>query len=73
MVDPERGVRCAIRDTGADRPDRYHWTITVLGEDLPRSAGRVMEIVDARSAAEAALLTITDWRRRADDGSDDYS
>ena len=63
MVDPERGVRCAIRDTGADGPDRYHWTVTMLGEDLPLSAGRVMELVNARSAAEAALLAMADRHR----------
>jgi hypothetical protein len=72
MVDPERGVRCAIRDTRADGPDRYHWTVTMLGEELPLSAGRVMELVDARSAAEAALLAVTEGRRRPSDRSDDY-
>jgi hypothetical protein len=60
MVNPERGLRCAIRDTGAEGADRYHWTVTMLGEDLPLSAGRVMELVDARSAAEAALLAVAD-------------
>jgi hypothetical protein len=44
----------------------------MLGEDLPLSAGRVMELVDARSAAEAALLTATDWRGSPIDKSDDY-
>jgi hypothetical protein len=72
MVDPDRGMRCAIRDTGADGPDRYHWTVAMLGEDLPLSAGRVTELVDARSAAEAALLTVTEWRGRPGERSDDY-
>jgi hypothetical protein len=72
MVDPERGARCAIRDTGADRSDRYHWTVTMLGEDLPLSAGRVGELVDARSAAEAALMAVTDWRGRLGGRSGDY-
>jgi hypothetical protein len=72
MVDPERSVRCAIRDTGADGADRYHWTVTMLGEDLPISAGRVMELVDARSPAEAALPTVTELRGRPGERSDDY-
>jgi hypothetical protein len=35
MVDPGRGKRCAIRDTRASGPGRYHWTVTVFGETDP--------------------------------------
>jgi hypothetical protein len=31
MDDPGRGVRCAIRDTGATGSGRYDWTVTVFG------------------------------------------
>ena len=31
MVDPERGLRCANRDTGATGSGRYHWTVAVFG------------------------------------------
>jgi hypothetical protein len=55
MVDPERGARCAIRDTGAPGDGRYHWTVTVFGEADPVSAGRTAELGEARSRAEAAL------------------
>jgi hypothetical protein len=27
VVDPGRGARCAVRDTGAPGPGRYHWTV----------------------------------------------
>jgi hypothetical protein len=39
MVDPGRGARCAIRDTGAPGGGRYHWTVTVFGETDPVAAG----------------------------------
>ena len=40
MVDPGRGARCAIRDTGAPGEGRYHWTVTVFEEPDPVAAGR---------------------------------
>jgi hypothetical protein len=46
--------------------------VTMLGEDLPLWAGRVRELVYARSAAEAALLAVTDWRTRPGDKTGDY-
>jgi hypothetical protein len=52
MVDPERGVRCAIRNTGVAGSDRYHWTITVFGDTDPVASG----LGEARSRAEQALL-----------------
>jgi len=55
MVDPERGLRCAIRDTGATGSSRYHWTVTVIGETDPVAAGRAAELGEARWRAEAAL------------------
>ena len=55
MVDPERGLRCAIRDTGATGSDRYHRTVTLFGETDPVAAGRTAELAEARSRAEAAL------------------
>ena len=55
MVDPERGLRCAIRDTGATGSGRYHWTVTAFGETDPVAAGRAAELGEARSRAEAAL------------------
>jgi len=55
MVDPGRGARCAIRDTGAPGEGRYHWTVTVFGETDP-VAGRTGELGKARSQAEGALL-----------------
>jgi hypothetical protein len=55
MVDPRRGARCSIRDTGAPGEGRYHWTVTVFGEPDPVAAGRTGELAEARSRAEAAL------------------
>jgi hypothetical protein len=60
MVDPGRGARGAIRDTGAAGSDRYHWT--VFGETDPVAAGRSGEL--ARSRAEGALYAYVeggDW------------
>jgi hypothetical protein len=55
MVDPKCGARCTVRYTGAAGKDCYHWTITLLGEDLPLAAGRTGELAEAQSQAEAAL------------------
>ena len=54
VVDPGCGARCAIRDTGAAGPDRYHWTVTAFYEPDPVVAGRG-ELGQARSQAEMAL------------------
>jgi hypothetical protein len=62
MVNPECGARCAIRCTGAAGEDCYHWTVTLLGEDLPLATGRIGELGEARTAAEAALAAMTDSR-----------
>jgi hypothetical protein len=59
LLDPERGARCAVRDTGAIGRDRYLWTVAVLGEDLPVSSGRVSDRMEARTAAETALFAVT--------------
>jgi len=56
MVDPERGLRCAIRDTGATGSGRYHWTITVFGDTDPVASGRTEQPAEARSRAEGALV-----------------
>ena len=56
MVDPDSGVRCAIRDTGAAGADRYHWTVALFGEPDPVAAGRTGELGEARSRAEGSLL-----------------
>jgi hypothetical protein len=55
MVDPERGLRCAIRDTGATGSGRYHWTVTVFGDTDPVASGRTGELGEARALAEVAL------------------
>ena len=55
MVDPERGLRCAIRDTGATGSGRYHWTVTVFGDTDPVASGRAEQPADARSRAEERL------------------
>jgi len=56
MVDPDCGARCAIRDIGAPGAGHSHWTVTVFGEPDPVAAGRAEDLVDARTAAEAALV-----------------
>ena len=55
MVHPQSGARCAIRDTRKDGGERYHWTVSVVGEPDPVAAGRAGEIGEARSRAEEAL------------------
>jgi hypothetical protein len=52
MVDPQSGARCAIRETRGPGAERYHWTVTVVGEPDP---GRTGELAEAHSQAEAAL------------------
>jgi len=52
MVDPGCGARCAIRDTGAAAPARYHWTVTVFEETGPAAEGGTGELAEARSRAE---------------------
>jgi hypothetical protein len=54
-VDPGRGARCAIRDTGAPGGGRYHWTIRVFCEPDPVAAGRTGKLAEARSRADEAL------------------
>ena len=62
MVEPECGARCAIRDTGAARLDRYYWTIAVFG-DHQVAAGRTGELSEARLQAETALAAyMAAWR-----------
>jgi hypothetical protein len=55
MVDPGCGARCAIRDTRVAGGERYHWTVTVVGEPAPVASGRTGELAEARSQAEEAL------------------
>jgi hypothetical protein len=55
-IDPESGARCAVRDSGRARVERYLWTVTVFGE-YQVTAGRAEEIAAARSQAETALST----------------
>jgi hypothetical protein len=56
MVDPDSGLRCAIRDTGATGSGRYHWTVAVFGDTDPVASGRAEQPAEARSCAEEALL-----------------
>jgi len=49
MFDPGRGARCAIRDTGAPGPDRYHWTVALFGETAPITAGRAGGLGEAHA------------------------
>ena len=35
MVDPQSGARCAIHDTRTAGAERYHWTVTIVGEPEP--------------------------------------
>jgi hypothetical protein len=62
MVSPERGARCAIRDTGVPDADRFRWTVAVLGNLDPVAEGRAKDRADARSLAEAAVAVHgADW------------
>jgi hypothetical protein len=56
MVDPEHGLRYAIRDTGATGSGRYHWTVAVFGDADPVASGRAEQPAEARSRAEGALV-----------------
>jgi hypothetical protein len=55
MVEPGCGASCAIRDTGAAGPARYHWTVTVFDETGAVAEGYTGELAEARSHAEGAL------------------
>ena len=61
MVDPQSGARCAIRDTRVAGGERYHWTVTVVGEPAPVAAGRTGEPAEARSHAEKALHAYAEY------------
>src|SRR3984893_19001478 len=56
MVDPGCGARCAIRDTGAPGPGRYHWTVTAFGEPDPVAAGRTGKLAEARHGQRAGRV-----------------
>jgi hypothetical protein len=56
FVDPASGARCAVRDTGAHGAERYYWTVSAFG-DHQVTGGRTGELTEARSQAEAALVT----------------
>jgi hypothetical protein len=64
MVHPGSGVRCTIRDTRAAGTERYHWTVTVVGEPGPVAVGRTVDAAEARSQAEASAERL--WRRLSD-------
>ena len=55
MVSPERGVRCAVRDTRAPDGDRFRWTVAVLGQSDPVAEGRATNRLEARYLAEGAV------------------
>jgi hypothetical protein len=62
MVSPERSVRCAVRDTRAPGPDRFCWTVAILGQLEPVAKGRAKSRGEARLLAEAALAAyFADW------------
>jgi hypothetical protein len=62
MVSPERSVRCAVRDTRAPGPDRFCWTVAILGQLDPVAKGRAKSRAEARLLAEAALAAyFADW------------
>jgi hypothetical protein len=56
MVDLQSGARCAIRDTGAAGPARYHWTVAAFGDTDPVAAGRTGELGEARSLGILAYV-----------------
>jgi hypothetical protein len=70
LVSPERGARCAVRDTRVPRADRFRWTVTVLGQLDPVAEGRAENRAEARSLAEAAVAAyFADRAEPSADGS----
>ena len=61
MIVVRSGARCAIRDTRVAGGERYHWTVTVVGEPAPVAAGRTGEPAEARSHAEKALHAYAEY------------
>jgi hypothetical protein len=57
MVDPQSGVRCAVRDTRVVGAERYQWTVTAVGTLDLIGTGRASDTAAARSRAEAAART----------------
>ena len=55
LVDARSGARCAIRNTRVAGAERYHWTVTVIGERKSVATGRAGNITAARLQAETAL------------------
>ena len=71
-VNLEYRTRCAIRDTGANGTDRFHWTVTVLGQPHPVAAGRTADLALARSLTALAFRGyVDDWRRLSEGQGDD--
>lgn len=56
FIDPDSGVRCAVRDTGGTGLERYYWTVSAFGEHQV-AEGRAGDLREARSLAEAALAS----------------
>ena len=48
-------ARCTVRDTRAPGPDRFQWSVTILGWPRPIAAGRTTDLAEARLLAETAL------------------
>jgi hypothetical protein len=64
MVDHQSGARCSIRDTRGPGAERYHWTVTIVGEPAPVAVGRTADPGEARLCAEGAVLAHAKGRRR---------
>jgi len=54
LTDLECCGRCMVYDTGASGDARFHWAVTVFGDNQV-AAGHTADLADARSQAEARL------------------
>jgi hypothetical protein len=48
-------ARCTVRDTRGPGPDRFQWSVTILGWSRPIAAEHITDLAEARLLAEAAL------------------
>jgi hypothetical protein len=55
---------CTVRDTRAPGPDRFQWSVTILGWPRPATE-RTTDLAKARLLAETALGAYV-YRRAAD-------
>ena len=70
MIDPRFGARCAIRDTRAAGAERYHWTVSLIGNSKPVARSRAGEYRRGALASRVGLKRLLGGQARAINGEE---